>query len=184
MTIGRTVKLYKLPEEHVLSGFRPMLPKDVGPVHKLLSDYLKRFKLCPIMNQAEVKHWLLPRPGVIYTLVRDTQAEGSREKKVTDVCSFYRLPSTILGHEKYDLLKCAYSYWNVANSCSWVELMNEALIYAKREDFDAFNALDVMDNEKFLKDLKFGQGDGYLQYYLFNWRCNKIKAEDVGLVLL
>ena len=37
--------------------------------------------------------------------------------------------------------------------------------------FDVFNALDLMDNKEFLEKLKFGIGDGNLQYYLYNWRC-------------
>ncbi|KAB7496347.1 hypothetical protein Anas_08459 [Armadillidium nasatum] len=39
------------------------------------------------------------------------------------------------------------------------------------DNFDVFNALDLMENEQFLSELKFGQGDGNLQYYLYNWRC-------------
>jgi len=27
-----------------------------------------------------------------------------------------------------------------------------------------------MENQKFVKELKFGIGDGHLQYYLFNYR--------------
>ena len=62
--------------------------------------------------------------------------------------------------------------------------MTESLIHANAHGHDVFNALNVMDNEEFLKDLKFGWGDGYLQYYLYNWRCAKLKANQVGLVLL
>ncbi len=36
--------------------------------------------------------------------------------------------------------------------------------------FDVFNALDLMENQTFLNELKFGKGDGSLQYYLFNWK--------------
>ena len=35
-----------------------------------------------------------------------------------------------------------------------------------------------------LKELKFGIGDGHLQYYMYNWRCPSIKSSQVGLVLL
>ena len=42
------------------------------------------------------------------------------------------------------------------------------------ENMDVFNALDVMDNGTFLKDLKFGNGDGNLQYYLYNWGCPQV----------
>ncbi|KAG0719453.1 Glycylpeptide N-tetradecanoyltransferase 2 [Chionoecetes opilio] len=44
-------------------------------------------------------------------------------------------------------------------------------------DYDVFNALDLMENSKFLEELKFGQGDGNLQYYLYNWRCPKMSPE-------
>jgi len=47
-----------------------------------------------------------------------------------------------------------------------------------------FNCLDIMHNESFLKDLKFGKGDGNLHYYLYNWRCPEMSSEKVGLVLL
>ena len=50
--------------------------------------------------------------------------------------------------------------------------------------FDVFNALNVMENDKFLDDLKFGVGDGCLHYYVYNWRCTTMEAADVGLVLL
>eukprot|EP00435_Cladocopium_sp_Y103_P040350 s366_g11.t1 len=64
------------------------------------------------------------------------------------------------------------------------DLMYDALILAKQQDFDVFNALDIMENESFLKDLKFGIGDGYLQYYLYNWKCPRIEPKGIGLVLL
>ena len=37
---------------------------------------------------------------------------------------------------------------------------------------------------EFLKELKFGIGDGHLQYYLYNWRCPTEIGKEIGLVLL
>ena len=45
--------------------------------------------------------------------------------------------------------------------------------------FDVFNALDLMDNKEFLEKLKFGVGDGNLQYYIYNWKCAQMPAEKV-----
>ena len=45
--------------------------------------------------------------------------------------------------------------------------------------FDVFNALDLMDNKDFLEKLKFGIGDGNLQYYLYNWKCPSMTPEQV-----
>merc|ERR1719446_992755 len=138
-----------------------------------------KFPLHPEFEKDEIAHWILPRKGVVYTFVRENQ-----NGEVTDVCSFYSLPSSILGNEKYNLLKAAYSYWNVATTVPLHELMYDALIFAKQHDFDVFNALNVMENDSFLKELKFGIGDGFLQYYLYNWKCPKIEPGGVGLVLL
>ncbi|KAB1265877.1 Glycylpeptide N-tetradecanoyltransferase 1 [Camelus dromedarius] len=52
-----------------------------------------------------------------------------------------------------------------------------------QKGFDVFNALDLMENKTFLEKLKFGIGDGNLQYYLYNWKCPSMGAEKVGLVL-
>lgn len=56
--------------------------------------------------------------------------------------------------------------------------LNIALIF--QAGFDVFNALDLMDNTEFLEKLKFGIGDGNLQYYLYNWKCPLIEPGKVG----
>jgi glycylpeptide N-tetradecanoyltransferase len=178
MTMARTIKLHKVPTQPQLEGMRQMQPKDSKRVFELVSGYLKKFPLHPEFSEDELAHWMMPQEGVVYSYVREVDGE------VRDVCSFYSLPSSILGNEKYSLLKAAYSYWNVATTVSLQELMSDALILAKMHDFDVFNALNVMENDQFLKELKFGIGDGFLQYYLYNWKCPKIEPSGMGLVLL
>lgn len=177
--MARTIKLYKVPDKPLLAGIRQMEKKDITRVFELVSNYLNQFQLHPEFTEDELCHWMLPRKDVVFCYVRENS-----EGVVTDVCSFYSLPSSILGHEKYNLLKAAYSYWNVATTVPLHELMYDALIFAKQQDFDVFNALNVMENESFLKELKFGIGDGFLQYYLYNWKCPKIEPSGIGLVLL
>lgn len=65
-----------------------------------------------------------------------------------------------------------YYYGTSANKLS--ELMKYALLYAKEmvQDgtrFDVFNCLNIMDNPEFLQELKFGIGDGVLNYYMYNY---------------
>jgi glycylpeptide N-tetradecanoyltransferase len=50
-------------------------------------------------------------------------------------------------------------------------LVNDVLILAAKLGFDVFNALTLLDNSLFLEDLKFGAGDGHLNYYLYNYRA-------------
>jgi len=81
------------------------------------------------------------------------------------------------------ILQAAYSFYNVSTETPWVALMQDALISARQLNFDVFNALDLMENAEFLEALKFGIGDGKLQYYLYNWKCPSMLPHQVGLVL-
>ena len=87
-------------------------------------------------------------------------------------------------HDKHKKLCAVYSYYNVSTSLTYVELMSDALILAKNEGADVFNALDLHNNASIFKPLQFGCGDGYLHYYLYNWKCPSINSSDIGLVLL
>ncbi|XP_010242274.1 PREDICTED: glycylpeptide N-tetradecanoyltransferase 1-like [Nelumbo nucifera] len=181
MTISRTIKLYKLPDSTVTPGFRKMELRDVPAVTRLLRNYLKHFVVAPDFDENDVEHWLLPNENVVDSYV----VESPETHEITDFCSFYTLPSSILGNQNYSTLKAAYSYYNVATQTPLLQLMNDALIVAKQKDYDVFNALDVMQNESFLKELKFGPGDGQLHYYLYNYRIrHSLKPSELGLVLL
>lgn len=177
MTMQRTLRLFKLPDKPEIPGFRKLVIEDVPKAHKLLEEYLSKFDLTPIFSEEEFRHWFIPRPGIIDTYVVQNGDE------ITDMASFYTLPSTVMHHPVHRSIKAAYSYYNVANKTKLVDLMRNALIAARNDGFDVFNALNLMENKAFLEELKFGIGDGNLQYYLYNWRCPKIPPEKIGLVL-
>jgi glycylpeptide N-tetradecanoyltransferase len=180
MTIARTIKLYKLPEEPQLPGIRPLKKKDISSACKLLNKYLEKYSIKCIFNEEEFEHWFLPREEIMNTYV----IENVSNHEITDLVSFYTLPSTIIGHPNYKNLKAAYSFYNVATSVPLDKLVKDALIFAKKNQFDVFNCLDIMENVTFLQELKFGKGDGNLQYYLYNWKCTSMEPSKVGLVLL
>ncbi|KAH8482494.1 hypothetical protein H0E87_029799 [Populus deltoides] len=181
MTMSRTIKLYKLPDSPATPGFRKMELRDVPAVTRLLRNYLSQFVVAPDFDENDVEHWLLPTENVVDSYL----VESPETHEITDFCSFYTLPSSILGNQNYLTLKAAYSYYNVSVKTPLLQLMNDALIVAKQKDFDVFNALDVMHNESFLKELKFGPGDGQLHYYLYNYRLqHALRPSELGLVLL
>ncbi|KAJ0981082.1 hypothetical protein J5N97_009337 [Dioscorea zingiberensis] len=181
MTMSRTIKLYKLPDSTVTPGFRKMELRDVPAVTRLLRDYLSQFTVAPEFDENDVEHWLLPVENVVDSYL----VESPESHEITDFCSFYTLPSSILNNQNYSMLKAAYSYYNVSTKTPLLQLMNDALIVAKQNEYDVFNALDVMQNESFLKELKFGPGDGHLHYYLYNYRIRtELQPSHLGLVLL
>ncbi|XP_075492768.1 glycylpeptide N-tetradecanoyltransferase 1-like isoform X2 [Primulina tabacum] len=181
MTMSRTIKLYKLPDQTSIPGFRKMERHDLPAVTRLLRNYLKQFVVAPDFDENDVEHWMLPQENVVDSYL----VESPDTHEITDFCSFYTLPSSILGNQNYSTLKAAYSYYNVSTKTPLLHLMNDALVVAKKKEFDVFNALDVMQNETFLKELKFGPGDGKLHYYLYNYRLKHVlRASELGLVLL
>ena len=133
-----------------------------------------------VFSVEEFAHWLLPREGVVSSFVRVKESTG----EVTDFCSYYHLHSSVIGNPKHPTLNAAYSFYNVATTVDLTELMRDCLIFAKNEGHDVFNALNLMENERFLGELKFGIGDGNLQYYVYNWFCPTMENGDVGIVLL
>ena len=70
------------------------------------------------------------------------------------------------------------------------------MIYPQK-DFDVMTAMTYFDNPLFLPELGFGPGDGYLNYYLYNYRtapiaggisafnnCDESRRGGIGIVLV
>lgn len=180
MTMARTIKFYKLPDAHQTPRLRPFEARDVVSVQKLLNNYLSSFKLAQVFTEAEVAHMFQSQSYVI-----DAYVVEDETGRITDLLSFYTLPSSILGHPEHTELRAAYMYYVVPGATPLKQLINDALILAKKKDYDVFNALDLLQNSDFLKDAKFGIGDGQLHYYLYNWRVrSKLAPQEVGLILM
>ena len=53
--------------------------------------------------------------------------------KVTDLASYYTLPSTIIGNPQYDTLKAAFMYYTVAARTPLQQLMQDLLVLAHQK---------------------------------------------------
>jgi glycylpeptide N-tetradecanoyltransferase len=113
-------------------------------------NFSRQFDLFHHFTEEDVKHYFLPIDNVIYSYVVETE-----EKKISDFVSFYCLPSTIINHPKHNQLRAAYSYYHVSTATPLNTLINNALILAKKNNFDVFNALNLMENESFLQVNRF-----------------------------
>jgi glycylpeptide N-tetradecanoyltransferase len=115
------------------------------------------------------------------TLHRVLQADSG---EITDFASFYHLPSSIIGNDKHKKLNAVYSYYNIARTVTLTDLVRDLMVIARDQGADVFNALDLMQNAQIFEELKFGSGDGFLQFYLYNWKCAAMEPSKVGIVLL
>lgn len=130
----------------------------------------------------------------------------------------------MINNSTYPILEAAYLYYYATEAGlqtgdnqegvkqRLMSLVGDALIIANEAKFDVFNALTLMDNVPILEDLKvfivwfftqplrsyyscqFGVGDGFLNFYLYNWRTAKLAGmssegsipagKGVGVVML
>ena len=68
--MSRVIKKFKLPAETATPGLRPMKSKDAPAIRKLLNEYMDKFNFVPVFkSDEEVRHWLLPKEGVIWSYV-------------------------------------------------------------------------------------------------------------------
>lgn len=164
---------YALPNTPKMAGLRPMKNADLDAVHTLLHKFQERFDMVQVFTKEELSHWLLGS-SVIKAYVVET------EGKITDFVSYYLLPFSVLNHATHLDLGIAYLFYYASDSApeSYKARLNalitDALITAKKFDVDVFNALTSQDNPLFIKQAKFGSGDGFLNYYLFNYRTRHI----------
>ncbi|TGZ85021.1 N-myristoyl transferase [Ascodesmis nigricans] len=203
MTKARMISRYHLPTETKTVGLRELTAADLDQTHKLLTRYLNRFEMAPVMDRDEIEHWFLYKPAqgkerVVWCYV----VEDPETKKITDMFSFYALDSSVIGNKKHETIHAAYLFYYASTVAFEDEsdeskdvpsgsesdavkkklkerlnaLAHDALILAKRYNFDVCNGLTLMDNVLFLEQQKFGAGDGNLHYYLFNWRTSMIRG--------
>ncbi|KAM3440610.1 hypothetical protein MY4824_002058 [Beauveria thailandica] len=182
------VRKYAVPESTGTRGWRTMRPEDVPAVVDLQSRYSKRYDIAPELSADEVAHWLVPKvepsgEQVVWTYV----VEGA-DKKITDFISFYCVESSVIKNARHNVLRVAYLFYyatetglaepedRAALKTRLNSLVSDALTMAKKEKFDVFNALTLMDNGLFLEQQKFARGDGQLHYYLFNYRTKAIAS--------
>lgn len=148
-------------------------------IHKLYTEYMKQFTVYPELSLDEITHFLTPRKDVVGCFV----VEDPETKKVTDFVSFFHIKSSVIKNPKYDSFTATYCNYYATTKTDLKLLMENAMVAARNQDGDVFNALEVMNNSTFFDELKFARGDGTLHYYFYNWKLNTIKPNEMGVVL-
>ncbi|KXI72617.1 UNVERIFIED_CONTAM: hypothetical protein ACS92_07055 [Bacillus cereus] len=167
-----------------------MVPEDVAQVLELYNKFQAKYDLVQEFTEDELVHWLCgpvtqrdleDKDKVIISYVVE------QDGKITDFFSFYLLPFTVLNSSTYDRLNVAYLFYYATEAGledkddavlakRLSSLIGDALVVTKNLKTDVFNALTSQDNTLFLKELKFGNGDAFLNFYLFNYKAFPIKG--------
>ncbi len=182
---------YTLRNQGKVKNLREVKAEDYKQLIALFKKFQTRYEIVHDFNEEEFKHWIFGDLSlkndqkVVHTWVVEND-----DGEITDFFSFYLLPFSILNNSDHQDLGIAYLFYyasdvafdkeeaegNVLLKKRLTDLIGDALIIAKSLGVDVFNALSSQDNNLFLQDLKFGEGDGLLNYYLFNYRAKPISG--------
>eukprot|EP01156_Anaeramoeba_ignava_P019472 Anaeramoba_ignava/a96272_119.p1 GENE.a96272_119~~a96272_119.p1 ORF type:complete len:400 (+),score=103.73 a96272_119:170-1369(+) len=179
-TLEKMKRLNKIPEKLACSNLKKIEKANIPSACKLLNDYLAKKTISVQFDEAEFEWLFVSRDNVVYTYV----IENEKNHQVTDLLSFYILDSTVINHPKHSSFKAAYAFYVVPNTIDINILMLDALVLGQSLGCDVFNCLNIMDNDDFIHNLRFGLGDGHLHYYLYNWASPEILPKEIGLTML
>lgn len=162
--------------DQTASTIAPLSFDDISEVSDKLASFLSKYDIHPVFTEDSISHLLKTRDGVIHSYVR------KNESGISDFVSFYSVPTTVLGAA--ETINVAYLFYYFAESKeSLRSLMAECLCVCSSLGYDVFNALNIMDNWDFFRELGFISGDGSLNYYLYNWKTSSIAPKSNGFLL-
>ncbi|CAL8109796.1 unnamed protein product [Orchesella dallaii] len=178
MPINKVIDRWESHERNDM--FHPLTTPHISSALTLVSDYLQKFAIKQVFDVETFTKMFGNKSGVVRTYVRE------KDGVVTDLISYYVVYLKKLGTTKSQIhneIQCAHALVNVATSMSLIDLMKVAIVHAKDDGCDVYNLLNIMDNQGIVRDMDFVEGTGTLAYFLYNWRCPKMRPDQVGLVL-
>jgi glycylpeptide N-tetradecanoyltransferase len=169
-------KLYhiQLPKLEIGYLARPIELNDVDVCLTKLNISLSKYKLTHIFDKDNFIHYFMTKKDIIYTWVIE------KNNCITDMISFYIIDNVITNNPNYSGYKAGYLYYYFNETMELSKLINIGLFYAKEAGVDVFNILNMSDLHTAIKDCKFVEGNGFLNYYLYNYKCNSLNTNEIA----
>ena len=170
-------RVLHLPDKNSKT-FKKMESHHLDSVYELFNKYISKYNYHPIYTKEEFAYIFMDNKFVTSYVFENEYGD------VKDFASYYTLPTKVLKNEKYKFINKAYLFYYTSNETTPYKIINELLIVAKNNNIDVFDALNIMENESILKELKFEEGTGMLHYYFYNWQSKPLKNVQVGVVFM
>jgi glycylpeptide N-tetradecanoyltransferase len=165
-------------QEFININIRKIETKDMEICCKLLNQYHNKFKISILFSLEEFIHQFTFRENIIETYVVENNGQ------ITDMLSFYFIPSKLNNKYKYTDITKAYIYYYFYTETDLVKLIENGIYLMKKKKMDMVNVMKQYDNDKFIDKLKFKEGNGELNFYFYNWKCPQIEQNDMAIVMV
>ncbi len=143
----------------------------------MLNDFLKKYNIYQYFSYEQFIHHFLDN-NYMHSYIT------IENKVITNFISFYVIPNKIINNKLYDTINKAYLYYYFNYTESLFDIVNNILAIIKNLNIDVVDCLDIFDYKNIFNDLKFTEGNGYINYYLYNWKCPQITNNMLGLSMV
>lgn len=100
---------------------------------------------------------------------------------IESMISYYEIGSNVLDNNLVPHIACAYLYHHFSeNEMALSSLFINLVDIMKIAGVDVFNCLNIMNNSIIINSFGLKPGDGYLNYYLYNWKTSFIPLDKLA----
>ena len=142
---------------------------------KLLNRHLLNYKIsrCFTIEQF-INHFMDNKIIKCYIVKKD--------ELITDFISWYIMDTLII--DSNNKLKKGFMYYYFNNATDLKLLVQYAINMMYYDQIDVVDCLNIMNYSDIFEELEFVQGNGFINYYMYNWKCSTIKSTDLAYFMV
>lgn len=149
----------------------------IDTAYELYNQYTSKYSVYQVLTKEEFVSRFI-NPAVSTYLVMSEEEKG----KVIDMISYYKSTSTVINNDEVNKINTAYMYFYTSTEETAYRLVSDLIVLARDENIDVLYALDNLENNCILKELKFEGGLNIdIHHYLYNWRTVQYDPQFVAL---
>jgi len=165
---------FKVPRHTKTPGLRKIRRDDLPKAFKFVNEYLSRFFIHPVFDDEETFAYVfMTRPKTITTYVVVDKESG----EITDMFSFM-LSWIIFDQTTGDYYYEASMYYFFSTSTPQKQLVIDAMVLAKNDGCDSFQAIDIPIDNSIFHELNFLPGNT-MYMSLYNYQCPELPTSEV-----
>lgn len=168
---------------HIKSFYhtRKMIIDDIDEVYTLLNKFMKKYKVYQVFSKKEILHLFVN--DIMYTNV----IVDNMSKRIIGMYSIYSIKSRILFENKHSHIDFSYLHYYCydKNYITVNDIIKESRLLAVETGHDILSMLNIMDYQSINNERLIDyHTDTVLYYYMYNYVCNDINPDELGVLLV
>lgn len=165
---------FKVPRFTKTPGLRKIRKDDLPKAFKFVNNYLSKYFIRPVFDDEEIFAYVfMSKPKTITTYVVADKTTGD----ITDMFSFMH-SWLIYDQETGDYYYEAAMYYFFSTTTPQKQLLTDALVLAKGDGCDSFQAIDMPIDRNIFHEMNFFPGNT-MYMSLYNYQCPELPISEV-----